>query len=662
VIRDLGGLANLVVRLSNPQFQGGIFAGLNKEAFDKVPSNRYVYPQCVAPTVQHFQLLDPQLSFQLHELTLAMPRGSSSSPLAVEATAALSALLNAVATYHDAAVGVLQGYLRAQAAPAATDLGQAWLATQADAGCPAQLGHSTTGQNVGLIIPWLGHFFLVVAAILAALGGLSLVGTQWYLDKLALVGRKPAQGPRVALAVSEAVPVGLRVTVPLLLGACVFCLLGSNFLPMAETFVSLEQGGSAPGTKTATEVYQVVVYSLLYNIQLLYSHPSVWWLAYVVAIFSGVFPYVKLGGICAGWCMGETWLTSRWRGRVLLLLDQAGKLALVDIFMIQYISAALRVRVALTDAGAGGDSVSVVLRTDGEIGLTVFVVATVGSLALGHLCLYYHERDRRTRLDLLGGVSRVSLNRASLFLRKSRSVYELDAYAAGRSRAKSAALVASAVLIFVGMHLPAATIRLDAPVSLDRHGTTFSMWGFAWLIPHLSSRPGSFAAVFAQVTYVVFVLVTVHCHLGLLLVGWFGRVPSNLIRSTTSLAHTLFAWSATDVALGTMVLVLAGISSVDSVTLSPDMLDVLASLTGEQPAGNGVRVRVAFGAGVWVLAAGLALHGWIGRVVMGHLEAANVLQSMREDVDRCREQVEREVEQEGVEMTTSVASPPTDSD
>merc|ERR1719433_2575039 len=93
-------------------------------------------------------------------------------------------------------------------------------------------------------------------------------------------------------------------------------------------------------------------------------------------------------------------------------MDQIGKFSLVDVFVIQFISATLyttidvgleaRLRRAVPEDRL--DVLNVVLRTNQDVGFMSFVLATVGSLVLGHICLHWHEQDPAARLEHVAAV------------------------------------------------------------------------------------------------------------------------------------------------------------------------------------------------------------------------------------------------------------------
>merc|ERR1719446_773749 len=114
---------------------------------------------------------------------------------------------------------------------------------------------------------------------------------------------------------------------------------------MAETFVTLQF--VKDGAKQVFHAHQLMVYSLFYSIYRLYYEQDSKALAVLLICFSGILPYAKLLGMLVAWMLPLRLWSVRRRGQLLLFLDQIGKYSLVDVFVIQYISAAMHQSIPL---------------------------------------------------------------------------------------------------------------------------------------------------------------------------------------------------------------------------------------------------------------------------------------------------------------------------
>jgi len=366
-----------------------------------------------------------------------------------------------------------------------------------------------------------------------------------------------------------------------------------------------------------------MVYSVVYSISELW-HNGMEPLAVVLFLFSGVLPYTKLFMMMLSWGAPTRWISTKWRGRMLLVTDQIGKFSLVDIFVVQYISGCMFTVIDLSTDSAGLGPLSVVLRTPQEEGFVYFTLATVGSLICGHICLYYHEEDPLTKLEHAVTTDKELPSR---FLNEPHSVAEIDEMLTGKKKTYvGPVLIIMGTLALFGFCLPAFTVALESPVGILSE-TRYSLLSFTYMLPHLDKYSSSFAARFSQLTYLLFALIFLQVHMCILLMVWFAKVKPKMLSTSNMLAHSLFAWSATDVALMSMVLTLLEMSNANLVPLDsmldPTLSSIYKAVTGMDHVPNkGVALNVVIGPGVWILMFAVVLHAWIGRVVMSVLENA----------------------------------------
>ena len=69
---------------------------------------------------------------------------------------------------------------------------------------------------------------------------------------------------------------------------------------------------------------------------------EVYLLAILVAVFSGIWPYVKLITLLLCWCLNESKLSPRVREKLLIVLDTMGKWSLLDSYVLIMMLVAFR--------------------------------------------------------------------------------------------------------------------------------------------------------------------------------------------------------------------------------------------------------------------------------------------------------------------------------
>lgn len=356
-------------------------------------------------------------------------------------------------------------------------------------------------------------------------------------------------------------------------------------------------------------------------------------LGYLIAAFSGVLPYTKLVSMILCWLSPARLMPVSWRGCILLTLDQIGKFSMVDIFVTQMISATLHTTLNVGNgANTQADPLTVGLRTNQEAGFTCFVLATVGSLMLGHVCLHYHEHDPLALSSRSDPGTELLL--PTNVVKSQCSVSDIDAALHGsRRRYVAPVLALNLLLATCGCALPAFAITLSSPISGGIFSEqSFSIFSFAAKLPDLSEAPNSFGARFGQFTFVFFVIVFINLHLLMMLFVWICKVPSRRLAMIHTAAHALFAWSALDVALISMVITLMEMRVSDFVWLSIPQEHFVAKLTGKPHVSrHGLRVGISLDVGMWVLVLTATLHAFIGRFSMVLLERAASAMSKWQD-------------------------------
>jgi len=144
-------------------------------------------------------------------------------------------------------------------------------------------------------------------------------------------------------------------------------------------------------------VYQFGLNSLLKSIVTKGSTP----VALVIALLSGVWPYVKLAGMLASWVLPDTVFPIRHREAFLSLLHAHGKWSLVDVAVVQVAMVAFHLQLSAPSKWLAGLSIaSLEIVVMPESGLYGLLGGTLLSIVLSHATLAYH-RGAAAREELL---------------------------------------------------------------------------------------------------------------------------------------------------------------------------------------------------------------------------------------------------------------------
>lgn len=219
-----------------------------------------------------------------------------------------------------------------------------------------------------------------------------------------------------SLMESQYVPELARTGLPVVIFLTVALFLASNLSIGATVDLKVLTGGGEASTNSTTTGGQQPLFSLsLFNFSLMHTAMEMWNagiypLFFLVVVFSGIWPYVKLFMMLFGWvtrtkdmdgdrastpapasppsAAASRRITTERRGRLLLALDALGKLSLVDAFVLVLFVVAFSYHLTISE-----DTTLNVFVTP-AFGFYAFLVATSSSLVASHALVYYHRRDQ----------------------------------------------------------------------------------------------------------------------------------------------------------------------------------------------------------------------------------------------------------------------------
>mmetsp|Transcript_19326 Transcript_19326/g.43433 ORF Transcript_19326/g.43433 Transcript_19326/m.43433 type:complete len:1035 (-) Transcript_19326:116-3220(-) len=608
-------------------------AAMQAVGWESLASFHYFYPPCLAPLIQNFTILELEPDLHVGSVALQLLRNTDKpSPLL---PAVVQLANNAVAvglTYHTGLAEVFAGWVRHNATDLLNEQLASFVSNSLQEPCPSPMGEESN-EGTRLIRPHLAEGFLLAGTSLAILAGVLPTLLCWpALQSRLSQLRRRLQTP---LCCSQSVPSALGVALPLMVLACTAFFICANFLLTAETYVALELRSPEENVESgmSLNVFQVMVYSLLFSIRKLYHEPTLRFLSIVLLIFSGILPYLKLVLMFLCWVCPTKVLSRLRRGAILLFLDQFGKYSLIDVFVLQFISGGLYTVIRLnTDSPVPGvPEPSVALRTRDEIGFFAFVMATVGSLIVGHVCLNCHQRDPIVRLERLsaGSMSHALHGCGRQWL----SLQEAGRLLRGRRQWHLGLLFSMAFLaVAFGTTQKCFTVRLLSPLG-EFAEASYSLITFAAAIPEVTLQPNAFSTRFSQGVFISFAILNIHIHMLLLLAVWFCRVKRRWLYFVNTLAQSLAAWSATDVVLISMVITLIELTTSHFVDLPDNVMASLKALMGKPlEADTGLKVDVVLEPGTYILAVGVVLHAVVGRAIMRLLtDAATAVQAEEQE-------------------------------
>lgn len=269
-------------------------------------------------------------------------------------------------------------------------------------------------------------------------------------------------------------------------------------------------------------------------------------LSLMIAVFSGAWPYLKLLIVLVCWSFPVTVLSCKRREWLLMVIDALGKWSLIDSFVMVLMLVAFRFHVGAA-AGAGGSSVDVYVEPG--VGIYTFVGATMLSLLISHVALYFHRRMKPNYKVLSYSLDDKDALRSHHFklggrmarcTRLGQVLLPLLVLFAAGSLAAGAA-IDSFEFVFKGAASFALTADHQSP------STSYSIISLGMQMPFSSPNPNSFGVRFLQVTYFMFALGVPMAHLLSILILWVTPLTLRAQHRLFVLAEVFYAWAAIDV-------------------------------------------------------------------------------------------------------------------
>lgn len=127
-----------------------------------------------------------------------------------------------------------------------------------------------------------------------------------------------------------------QVGVPLLIGCNVVLFVLGNALPAAQVLVTLTLAGEP------IQLPPIKTFSLVNTVRDMWRAEA-YLLCVLIAFLSGVWPYLKLGLMLLAWWLPATYLSSRWRERMLRAVDSLGKWSALDTLMLVIFTVAFHI-------------------------------------------------------------------------------------------------------------------------------------------------------------------------------------------------------------------------------------------------------------------------------------------------------------------------------
>jgi len=337
-------------------------------------------------------------------------------------------------------------------------------------------------------------------------------------------------------------PAWVRYGLPFMLVFNLFLFLTANLAVGASVYVVLSNPNGA------------VVLPSLSDFKLTNSVKEMWdarayGLSVLIAIFSGIWPYVKLVLMLFSWVAPSKLLAPERRGRILRVVDALGKWSLIDSYVLIMMMVSFRVTLGHP---YGTTDVALDVYVQGQVGFFIFLAATMLSLLLSHVSVASHRHAVEPPFPDSKLAPRESLSAHEFGMGKDRDTL-LSCTILGRTTIASVLLLALGLLT-AGTVIDSFSFVIEGLLGTAMQWTKqdvvrdYSVIALAIDIPDASFYDQNGLGVRTlQVVFVMFTLIFPLLHLLSLVLLWLFPLP---LRGQYYLFVTMEivnAWSALDV-------------------------------------------------------------------------------------------------------------------
>ena len=270
-------------------------------------------------------------------------------------------------------------------------------------------------------------------------------------------------------------------------------------------------------------------------------------LSVLIAVLSGIWPYVKLFGVALSSCLSSKWMSVERRGFILSVADALGKWSLLDAYVLMMMTVAFRLTWSTPsryakDPDTHPTTFDVLVQP--ELGCYVFLAATNLSLIVCHVASAFHRQATEPRRNLRA--PKITLS-------------EQLQYSFRQSLLITCAIVCGIGGVILASVLPSFSFTfrgLTGKLFESERGSAtrnFSLLSLALEFPSDSKNlfPGSLEVL--QVCLIIFSVAMPVLHLLTALLLWCVRTNPSWKGRLLMVAEITYAWSAIDVFIFTLI-------------------------------------------------------------------------------------------------------------
>ena len=357
---------------------------------------------------------------------------------------------------------------------------------------------------------------------------------QWIKE----LGRTDPQG--ASLFLNPRVPIFFRIFIPMAILFSIALFISSNSGTGASVYIVFNVGRRIKPPS-------------LFDFSLVNSVHDMWLagsevLSTVVAVFSGVWPYLKLVLMLISFMLPTSILSHKRREKILLILDATGKFSILDsyVMIMMMVAFHFHVEVPLSDQSKAKNGALVDIFCLAAYGFITLIIGTLISLFLSHVITHLH-RNLDEHPDQNKG-ERAENYKSIMSFAKNKCI----------SDTPFRIFISSMIFVTLGLVIIGSVTK---SFSFYFHGLAgyalnlldyedhrdFSIIRLGLDVRDVYENPDAPEIIFTQFIYFFTILAIPIAFLVILIILWFVPMPRKAQKFLYSIAEILNAWSCIDV-------------------------------------------------------------------------------------------------------------------
>ena len=351
-------------------------------------------------------------------------------------------------------------------------------------------------------------------------------------------GRTDPDG--ASLFLHPKIPIFWRIFIPFAIFCTVALFISSNSGTGASVFVVFDIG-------RRIQVPSLFDFGLINSIKEM-CKAEVYFLALIVALFSGIWPYLKLVLMLISFVLPTSILNKNKREKILMRLDSTGKWSILDsyVMILMLVAFHFHIQFPLDDQSEIEKGAIVNVFVYAAYGFLTLIIGTVISLCLSHIITHLHRSldehpDQNKGEKAESYLALISFAESKIFGKKSFQVII------------SILLILTFSLVIIGSFITSFSFTFHglAGYALDLFQIVphreYSVIQLGFSVPESYENPNDRTIRFTQTIYFVTVFIMPISTLLNIMFLWFVPLPRKIQKFFYNVAEILNAWSCLDV-------------------------------------------------------------------------------------------------------------------